>query len=122
MVLRQDLYHAAFPRDAILIKAFVYSVHLIETAKSIVMVYDAYDIFATGFSDRESLHGIHHIWFTCCVINGLGKSTLNICNLDSILLCNQVAFIVQILYAYRIKVLSTSYIWGIIIALVRTPL
>ncbi|KAF9451110.1 hypothetical protein P691DRAFT_757589 [Macrolepiota fuliginosa MF-IS2] len=92
------LYYAAFPRDSMVIKLLVYAVYLGETARSIVMAYDAYDIFAVGFTNRESLYAVHHIWFTCCVSNAI------------------LAFVVQILYAYRIKILSTSYTCGISIA------
>jgi len=63
------------------------------------MAYDLYDTFVTELGNNDAIQSIRHIWLSCCIANGF------------------LGFIVQVLYAYRVKILSTSRFWSLGITL-----
>ncbi|TFK32064.1 hypothetical protein BDQ12DRAFT_529916 [Crucibulum laeve] len=91
------IYYLAFKNDARGYKILVATVYLIETLQTILVAHDLFNIFATGFGNTESLAQIHLTWLTVCII------------------CTVIASIVQILYAYRISLLSRSKVLPLLI-------
>ncbi|KAK7023174.1 hypothetical protein R3P38DRAFT_2532364, partial [Favolaschia claudopus] len=87
-----DNYYRAFPNDRKLIQCLVYGVYLIEVVQTILMTHDAFTNFGTGFGNSNTLRGVHFDWLTIPVMSGI------------------VAFIAQTFYAYRVYLLSRSWV------------
>ncbi|KAF9461923.1 hypothetical protein BDZ94DRAFT_1262518 [Collybia nuda] len=85
-------YYSAFPRDRSVFKVLVYGVFALETAQTVITIRDAYDTFAVGLRDGNSLDKVRTLWFTFPVIGGL------------------VAFIGQMFFAYRLRILSALWV------------
>ncbi|KAH9476231.1 hypothetical protein JR316_0011802 [Psilocybe cubensis] len=86
------IYHLAFQKDPIQNKALVYTVFVIELAQTVFFTQSAFYIFASGYGDFADFEQIRFTWFSAPLLTGI------------------VAFIAQSFYAYRIRVLSRSYI------------
>ncbi|KAJ7435454.1 hypothetical protein FB451DRAFT_1418196 [Mycena latifolia] len=94
------LYYDAFPNDRLSTKCLVYTVYAIELVEAVLITQDAFAIFGYGFGDFTELTNIHLMWLDVPVTSGL------------------VAFIGQSFYAYRVYVLSQSWIIPVLILVV----
>ncbi|KAJ7141749.1 hypothetical protein C8R43DRAFT_1109431 [Mycena crocata] len=72
-------------------KALVYGVYIIALVETILFTHDAFATFASGFADLSALTAVHFHWLTVPVMGSL------------------VVYIGQSFYAYRIRVLSKSW-------------
>jgi hypothetical protein len=91
------IYYLSFPRDPKVAKAFVYITFLIETVQTIIITKTAWHVFAVGYGNYQMYDAVEMGWFNIPLIGGL------------------VAFIAQIFYAYRIRLLSRSFIMPAVI-------
>ncbi|KJA21546.1 hypothetical protein HYPSUDRAFT_724975 [Hypholoma sublateritium FD-334 SS-4] len=92
------IYYQAFPRDKSFLKALVYSVYLLEAVQTILLMENAWRVYASGFGNLEVFDEVETSWLSVGILGGL------------------VACMVQSFYAYRIYVLSQSrIITGIIV-------
>ncbi|KAK7473212.1 hypothetical protein VKT23_001310 [Stygiomarasmius scandens] len=82
------LYYSAFPNDPKKFKFLVYFVYLLETAQTIIFTHDAFERFVYGFANPDGISKINLIWFSSPFVDGL------------------VALLVQLQFAYRIRLLS----------------
>ncbi|KAK7034662.1 hypothetical protein VNI00_012304 [Paramarasmius palmivorus] len=82
------LYYTAFPNDQKKFKFLVYFVYVLEFAQTILFTQDAFERFVYGFANPDAISKINLIWFSSPFVDGL------------------VAFLVQIQFAYRIRLLS----------------
>ncbi|KAJ7467567.1 hypothetical protein FB451DRAFT_1401569 [Mycena latifolia] len=94
------LYYDAFPNDRLSTKCLVYTVYAIELVETVLITQDAFAIFGYGFGDFTELTNIHLAWLDVPVTSGL------------------VAFIGQSFYAYRVYVLSQSWVVPVLIVVV----
>ncbi|KAF9467683.1 hypothetical protein BDZ94DRAFT_1248777 [Collybia nuda] len=92
-------YYIGFPNDKIFFKILIYVVFALETVQTAITTRDAYVIFVDSPRSVGSLGSVRTIWFSFPVIGGL------------------VAFIGQMFFAYRIKILSMSWIPTAIVTL-----
>jgi hypothetical protein len=102
----------AFPKDPILRKILVSAVYAAELVQAIILARMAYIQFGAGFGSFDALNAIPAIlWFGVPILSSIGMYhpfffwPLVVHLLTSIL----VAAVVQIFYAYRIKILGESY-------------
>ncbi|KAF5349949.1 hypothetical protein D9756_009262 [Leucocoprinus leucothites] len=93
------IYFLAFPRDRSASRWLVAVVFLLETAQVIVIARDMFEAFARGFGHPGAITALGLSGFSAPIIAGT------------------VGFLVQLFYAYRIKVLSESKIVPILICL-----
>ncbi|KAJ3566549.1 hypothetical protein NP233_g6930 [Leucocoprinus birnbaumii] len=91
------IYFLAFPRDRTASKWLVVIVFLLETAQVIVIARDMFESFAKGFGHPDAITALNLSGFSAPIIAGT------------------VGFLVQLFYAYRIKVLSDRHIVPLII-------
>ncbi|PPR03311.1 hypothetical protein CVT26_007785 [Gymnopilus dilepis] len=87
------VYYLAFPNDPKGTKALVYGVYAAEVAQTFMFADKAFQTFATGFGNILAIANGGSLWFSVPIIS------------------SAVAFVVQVFYAYRIHVLSKSYIF-----------
>ncbi|KAF9563233.1 hypothetical protein CPC08DRAFT_336070 [Agrocybe pediades] len=94
------IYYLAFPRDVPGTKILVYGVYLAELAQTFMFTYQAFESFAAGFGEFSAVTKTRIIWFSVPILS------------------STVSFVVQLFYAYRIKILSRSnFVAGIILML-----
>ncbi|EKM52239.1 uncharacterized protein PHACADRAFT_148756 [Phanerochaete carnosa HHB-10118-sp] len=98
--LQVYLYYIAFPRDRWTLKTLVYSVYVIETVQTILVTYDAFNEYASGFGSLEALDAGGLNWISVPIFSGI------------------VSAMVQIHYAYRVSIVSGSRILGLAISVV----
>ncbi|KAJ3566556.1 hypothetical protein NP233_g6929 [Leucocoprinus birnbaumii] len=91
------IYFLAFPRDRAASRWLVGVVFMLETAQVIVIARDMFESFAKGFGDPSAITGTHLTGFSAPIVAGT------------------VGFLVQVFYAYRIKVLSSTIVVPILI-------
>ncbi|KAF9551720.1 hypothetical protein CPC08DRAFT_768677 [Agrocybe pediades] len=94
------MYYLAFPRDPLRNKILVYGVLALEFAQTCLLCHSAFHTFATGYGNMYALDEIGLIWLSVPIMSGI------------------VAFIAQVFYAYRIWILSQSWISPSIITFV----
>ncbi|KAJ6503135.1 hypothetical protein DFH09DRAFT_1440430 [Mycena vulgaris] len=94
------LYYQAFPDDRWSTKCLVYTVYTLELVQTILLTHDAFAMFGYGFGDPLALTEIGFDWLTIPIMSGL------------------VAFIGQSFYAYRVYVLSKSWLIPTLIVVV----
>ncbi|KAJ7080924.1 hypothetical protein B0H15DRAFT_474013 [Mycena belliarum] len=94
------LYYQAFPNDRPSTKCLVYIVYVIELAQTILMTHDIFLVFGAGFGNLVALTKIYFDWLTVPVMSGV------------------VALIGQSFYAYRVYVLSESWIIPLLIVVI----
>ncbi|KAJ7463926.1 hypothetical protein FB451DRAFT_1491954 [Mycena latifolia] len=99
MNVRERL-NKAFPKDRLSTKLLVYSIYTIELVGTILQTHDAFETFGYGFGNFLAATTIKLGWLDIPVISGL------------------VAFIGQSFYAYRVYVLSKSWIIPALIMIV----
>ncbi|KAJ6528749.1 hypothetical protein DFH09DRAFT_157351 [Mycena vulgaris] len=91
------LYYQAFPIDRLIIKCLVYILFTIDVVQTILVTNDAFATFGYGFGDVSAITQLRLAWLTIPIIGGL------------------VAFIGQSFYAYRIYVLSKSWLIPVLV-------
>jgi hypothetical protein len=93
------LYYLGLPNDPLYRKALVYGVYAAELVQTILYADKGFQEFAAGFGNILALEEIGLLWFAAPVLTAI------------------VSFVVQIFYAYRIKVFTQSYIIPPLVAL-----
>ncbi|KAH8833921.1 hypothetical protein DL96DRAFT_1755894 [Flagelloscypha sp. PMI_526] len=95
-----NLYYLAFPKDNLFVKILVYSLVLIETLQTVMMMHDAVIVFGFGFGDPEGLIKVHLSWFSVPILSVV------------------VSTIVQTFFVWRIWVLSHSILLPLLIEII----
>jgi hypothetical protein len=67
-----DWYYLAFPKDRWLLKALVAFTYIIETAQTILMTVDCFNMFAKGFGNVDLLFGTHNEWLAVPIFTAIG--------------------------------------------------
>ncbi|EKM52279.1 uncharacterized protein PHACADRAFT_100484, partial [Phanerochaete carnosa HHB-10118-sp] len=98
------LFYLSFPKDRTVTKALVYSVYLVECAQTLLVTHDAFNTYALHFGDIAVLESAQLEWLAVPIMSGV------------------VSCAVQMFYAYRASVLSSSKLLGLCIAFVRCRL
>uniref|UniRef100_A0A8H8CLG8 DUF6534 domain-containing protein n=1 Tax=Psilocybe cubensis TaxID=181762 RepID=A0A8H8CLG8_PSICU len=93
------IYHTVFHHDRLVIRVLIYSVYILESLQTVLLIRDLFRNFAEGFADPESLDQIGLLWVSIPLINGI------------------VTFICQGLYAYRIHILFAKRILAGVVVL-----
>jgi len=101
-----DLYYSAFPNDPKKFKFLVYFVYLLETAQTIIFTHDAFERFVYGFANPDGISKINLIWFSSPFVDGLGEFIPPTTECSTHFDYNVVALLVQLQFAYRIRLLS----------------
>lgn len=87
-------YFSSFPDDKIVSKLVVYSLFAITLTQTVLLTVDAWRMFATGYGNPLELLTVGFIWFSVPVTTSV------------------VSMIVQIFFAYRLYLLSKSWLLG----------
>ncbi|KLO12195.1 hypothetical protein SCHPADRAFT_941385 [Schizopora paradoxa] len=98
--LQVYIYHLAFPNDTRISKCLVYGVYLIETAQTVMLTHDAFNIYATHFGDFAVLNSAQLEWLGIPIFSGI------------------VSCAVQMFYGYRVKMLSGSNVLAFVIVVI----
>jgi hypothetical protein len=91
-------YHQAGFRDNRLIKSIVYGLFVVETLQLVMATHDSFHTLALGWGNLSDLLGVWFTWFDLPFLTGLTSATI------------------QCFYAWRLYVLSKSYVLAITIA------
>ncbi|KAK0484807.1 hypothetical protein IW261DRAFT_1605015, partial [Armillaria novae-zelandiae] len=91
------LYYLAFPNDRRSIKYMVYGIYVIESGQTILVAYNAFEMFGYGFGDMDALSSTYFYWITNTIMSVVVSCTG------------------QVFYAYRIFIVSKSRIISIFI-------
>lgn len=115
----QDTYHVAFPNDSMQRKALVYGVYTAELIQTVLFTKTSFEQFVIGFGNAQILDeaGLRELWFAVPILSSAGVYHLYI--FVRLLTGKLVAFVVQVFYAYRIKLLAESNVCAIIITVVK---
>ncbi|KAJ7159789.1 hypothetical protein C8R46DRAFT_1001993 [Mycena filopes] len=100
LAIQLYLYYEGFPRDRVSSKALVYTVCTLELVETIFVTHDAFAIYGYGFLDPSALTKIHFDWLSIPIISGI------------------VAFLGQSFYAYRLYIVSQSWVLPCLILIV----
>ncbi|KAH9483488.1 hypothetical protein JR316_0002956 [Psilocybe cubensis] len=57
------IYHTVFHHDRLVIRVLIYSVYILESLQTVLLIRDLFRNFAEGFADPESLDQIGLLWF-----------------------------------------------------------
>ncbi|KLO12208.1 hypothetical protein SCHPADRAFT_941395 [Schizopora paradoxa] len=95
--LQVYIYYLAFPNDTRISKCLVYGLYLIETAQTVLLTHDAFNIYATHFGDLDVLTSVQLQWLSIPIFGGI------------------VSCAVQVFYGYRVKMLSGSNVLAFVI-------
>ncbi|KAF8811246.1 hypothetical protein BYT27DRAFT_7184634 [Phlegmacium glaucopus] len=93
------VYYLALSTDPFQRKALVYAVFAAELVQTILYSKMAFKEFAAGFGNFEAFDQTGLLWFAAPILSSI------------------VGFVVQIFYAYRIKLLSESYVVAVVVVL-----
>ncbi|KAJ7244820.1 hypothetical protein C8J57DRAFT_1363096 [Mycena rebaudengoi] len=94
------LYFEAFPNDRLFNKCLVYGIYIVELSQTILVTDDAFTNFGPGFGNIETLTNMHFHWLTVPLMSGL------------------VSFVGQSFHAYRVHIVSKSWVIPILIVAV----
>ncbi|KAF9523764.1 hypothetical protein CPB83DRAFT_862244 [Crepidotus variabilis] len=86
------IYYLTFPSDHTWSKAAAYSIYVLEAVQTIILTQSAFHTFAEGFGNLKTLDNFGTVWFSVPILSAI------------------VACMAQVLYAYRIRILSKSAI------------
>ncbi|KAF5317948.1 hypothetical protein D9619_012057 [Psilocybe cf. subviscida] len=100
--LQVYIYSSAFPNDVLINKVFVYAAYLLEVTQSIMMSYTAFQVFAIGYGHGSGYDQVGITWFSIPLISGL------------------VGFLAQAFYAYRLSILSRSWVVASVVLALAT--
>jgi hypothetical protein len=99
LVVQTYIYFIAFPNDRLGIRLLVLGVFLLETVQSGMLTHDAFVVFGLGFAKVEGLSHLPLSWFSIPILTSVaGVAT-------------------QLFFAFRIKVLSESFVVPGLVAL-----
>ncbi|KAF9466839.1 hypothetical protein BDZ94DRAFT_142429 [Collybia nuda] len=90
-------YYTAFPKDRFILKCLVYAVFALEMAQTFFVTRDAFYVFSLHFGDLSALDAINLKWLAGPVLGGF------------------VAVAGQLFFAYRVRVLSKSWVPTVLI-------
>ncbi|KAJ7680066.1 hypothetical protein B0H17DRAFT_1077280, partial [Mycena rosella] len=90
-------YYQAFPHDRLVTKCLVYTTFVLEIIDTVLLTYGAFRVFGYGFGDFGALTSIKFDFLSVPVAGGI------------------VSFLGQTFYAYRVKMLSGSWIISAVI-------
>ncbi|KAJ7669125.1 hypothetical protein B0H17DRAFT_1209687 [Mycena rosella] len=93
------LYYQAFPNDKLSTKSLVYLVYALELVETILITHDSFSAFGYGFGDLLAITKVDYDWLSIPVMSGV------------------VAFIGQAFYAWRIYLLSKSWVISALIVI-----
>ena len=100
-------------------KLLVYAVYVAEMVQAIILARMAYVQFAAGFGNFDALDAIPVIlWFGVPILSSIGMYHPLLGHLSLLTSILLVAAVVQIFYAYRIKLLAESYLIPSVVVLV----
>ena len=114
-----DVYHLAFPNDPLQSKILVYAVYAAELVQSILLAKKFYQEFAAGFGSFEAIDTSGLLWITVPIISSIGMNhPFFLAAVVRLPTSKSVAAVVQIFYAYRVRMLADAYVIPVIIVLV----
>ncbi|TFK37863.1 hypothetical protein BDQ12DRAFT_607194, partial [Crucibulum laeve] len=99
LVVQVYIYHIGFSNDRAAWKVLVGCIFVFETAQTILMTHDVFKTFAEGYGNLAALNSTQLVWLAVPILGGI------------------VSCCVQIFYAYRIYVISSSKVIAIVITL-----
>ena len=116
-----DLYYLAFPKDPLTTKILVYAVYAIELTQTILLSKMAFRELAAGFGKFEALNEAGNFWFSVPILSSSGvfHSIHFWPPFIRLLTSKSVGFIVQLFYAYKIKLLARSNLIAMVVILVN---
>ena len=118
-ITSSDIYYLAFPNNPLQMKLLVYAVYVAEMVQAIILARMAYVQFAAGFGNFDALDAIPVIlWFGVPILSSIGMYHPLLGHLSLLTSILLVAAVVQIFYAYRIKLLAESYLIPSVVVLV----
>ena len=66
------MYHLSFPNDVWFAKCLVYGVYLLDTAQTIIVTSDVYQIYAKHYGEFDQLTMMHDEWLAVPIFSGIG--------------------------------------------------
>ena len=118
-----DIYYLAFPSEPLQRKLLVCAVYIAELIQAILLARIAYTEFAAGFGKIEAVNTIGLLSLAVPVLSSIGMCYLFwSCVILRLLTIKLVTAVVQIFYAYRIKLLADSYLIPSVVVLVNFKL
>lgn len=67
------MYYLSFPNDRWTAKFLVYSVFLIDTAQTILVTNDVFNVYAEHYGQPDVLTAIQNEWLAVPVFSGIGE-------------------------------------------------
>ena len=111
----------AFPNDPHTRKALVYGIYAAELVQTILFTTMAFRQLAAGFGNFDALDDSGLLWFAVPILSSTGPSLISSLAAFACLQANYIVeFVVQLFYAYRIKILAESNLIPIVVVLVKT--
>lgn len=104
-----DWYYVSFPHDGRLPKSMVYGIYVIEFAQTVLVSHDAFTAYAKFYGNLNELNAMQNEWLTVPVMSSIGEP-------GSILVyghrpdVSRVSCSVQMYYAYRLFILTKSWL------------
>ncbi|KAF9556100.1 hypothetical protein CPC08DRAFT_820681 [Agrocybe pediades] len=86
------MYFLAFPNDPATIRLLVLGVFVLESAQSFLFIQSAFHSFASGFGNIGVFNEVNTLWLSAPVMSGI------------------VAFVAQVFYAHRLRIIAQSKI------------
>ena len=117
-----DVYYLAFPNDPLQRKLLVYAVYTIELVQAILLAKMAFTEFAAGFGNFEAIDTISLLSLAVPILGSIGMCFYFIfwpCVIRLCLQVNLVTAVVQIFYAYRIKLFTDNKFIPSVVVLVK---
>ncbi|KAL0566021.1 hypothetical protein V5O48_015994 [Marasmius crinis-equi] len=68
------IYLINFPNDKTFIRLLVYGIFILDTAQTVLITFDTFNVFVYGFGDPGKIDDETLMWFDLCIVNGLGGS------------------------------------------------
>ncbi|KIP04366.1 hypothetical protein PHLGIDRAFT_199838 [Phlebiopsis gigantea 11061_1 CR5-6] len=97
-------YYIAFPNDRWFPKTLVYSVYALDTAQTIIVTNDVFNVYAKNFGNTVMLDSIGTEWLAVPILTSIVSCT------------------VQMYYGFRLKILSRSRVLMAVVYVVCAPL
>ena len=115
-----DIYYLAFSNDPPKRKILVYSIYAVELVQTILFTKVAFEQLAAGFGNFDALNHGGLLWFAVPILSSTGTFSSIFLGVLCLQVNYIVEFVVQLFYAYRIKVLAGSNLVPIVVVLVNT--
>jgi hypothetical protein len=118
--ISSDIYYLEFPNDPLQRKLLVYAVYTIELVQAILLARVAYVEFAAGFGNFQAINTIGLLSLAVPILCSIGMCfSFSWPCMIGLLTSKLVTAVVQIFYAYRIKLLADSYLIPSVVTLVN---